>query len=209
MTDTVAVGAGPVAHSFKIVVAGSFAVGKSTLIRAISDTGVVGTEAPTSGPESLVKDTTTVGTEFGTLTVGDPEEAVELLLHGLPGQDRFRFMWDIVSIGADGFVLLVDARRPETWDETAAMAAYLREQIDVPMVIGANRGRGRPDLVDAVRRELGYELPVIPCDVTDPFSARELVVELLLLVLDSLPDELDDPLPEDPEPDRPHDLELT
>ncbi|HWJ61913.1 MAG TPA: hypothetical protein VNS19_08070 [Acidimicrobiales bacterium] len=203
MTDTIAVGADPVAHSFKVVVAGSFAAGKSTLIREISDTGVVGTEAPTSGPESLVKDTTTVGTEFGTLTVGDPDDPVELLLHGLPGQDRFRFMWDIVSIGADGFVLLVDAERPDTWDESAAMAAYLLDQVDAPMVVGVNRGRNRPELVTAVGQALGRDdLPLVPCDVTDRFSARELVVELLLLVLDALP--------EDPDPhlDRSPALEL-
>lgn len=187
MTDTIAVGAEPVAQSFKIVVAGSFAAGKSTLIREISDTGVVGTEAPTSGPESLVKETTTVGTEFGTLTVGDGDDAVELLLHGLPGQDRFRFMWDIVSIGADGFLLLVDAEQPDTWAESAAMASYLQGQIDAPMVVGVNRARDRPDLVGAVGAALGRDdLPLVACDVTDRFSARELVVELLLLVLDGL-----------------------
>ena len=191
MTDTIAVGADPVAHSFKIVVAGSFAAGKSTLIRAISDTGVVGTEAPTSGPEALVKDTTTVGTEFGTFTLGDPDGTVELLLHGLPGQDRFRFMWDIVSRGADGFVLLVDVEQPETWAEAAAMGAYLVEQVDVPLVIGANRGRTNLDLVGALGAATGLRAPVVACDVTDPVSARALVVELLVLVLDALPDEPD------------------
>lgn len=203
MTDTIAVGADPVAQSFKVVVAGSFAAGKSTLIREISDTGVVGTEAPTSGPESLVKDTTTVGTEFGTLTVGDADDAVELLLHGLPGQERFRFMWDIVSLGADGFLLLVDAEQPDTWAESAAMAEYLLAQVHAPMVVGVNRALSRPDLVDAVGEALGRDdLPLVPCDVTDRFSARELVVELLLLVLDALADE-------DPTLDTPPDLERT
>lgn len=194
MTSTIAADAGPVAHSFKVVVAGPFAAGKSTLIREISDTGVVGTEAATSGPESLVKETTTVGTEFGTLTVGEPGAAVELLLHGLPGQDRFRFMWDIVAVGADGFVLLVDAEQPVTWSEAAAMAADLEARLDVPLVVGVNRGSGRPDLVLAVAAALGRDdLALVPCDVTDPTSARELVVELLLLVLDRLPDEATDP----------------
>lgn len=200
MTDTIAADAGTVAHSFKIVVAGPFAAGKSTLIREISDTGVVGTEAPTSGPESLVKETTTVGTEFGTLTIGDDDDAVELLLHGLPGQERFRFMWDIVTVGADGFVLLVDAEQPGTWAETAAMADALHAQVDVPLVVGVNRARDRPDLVAEVGLALGRDdLLLFPCDVTDHFSARELVVELLLLVLDTIPE--DDPeLPLLPEP---------
>jgi signal recognition particle receptor subunit beta len=206
VTATIAADAGPVAHSFKIVVAGSFAAGKSTLIREISDTGVVGTEAPTSGPESLVKETTTVGTEFGTLTVGEPDDAVELLLHGLPGQERFRFMWDIVAIGADGFVLLVDAERPETWPESAAMAAYLEEQITAPVVVGVNRARARPDLVAQVAAALGRsDLVLVPCDVTDRSSARELVVELLLLVLDRLDgaEELDDDPSPSPDPELP------
>ena len=199
MTSTIAADAGPVAHSFKIVVAGSFAAGKSTLIREISDTGVVGTEAPTSGPEALVKGTTTVGTEFGTLTIGDADDAVELLLHGLPGQDRFRFMWDIVAVGADGFVLLVDAERPETWAESAAMADHLRTQVDAPLVVGVNRARGRPDLVTEVEAALGRDLFLFPCDVTDHASARELVVELLLLVLDGLAADDDLDLPPQPE----------
>lgn len=196
-------------HAFKVVVAGSFAVGKSTLIRQISDTAVVGTEAPTSGAEAAVKGTTTVGMEYGTLTVGDGEEAVELLLHGLPGQDRFRFMWDIVSTGADGFLLLVDAGRPETWAESAAMARHLRRHDPrVPLLVGVNRA-GDPATAAATAATTARALdladvPHAPCDVSDPASTRTALVELLLLVLDRLDD---DPGPHghdpDPDPHRP------
>ena len=111
-------------HTFKVVVAGAFGVGKSTLIRAVSDAAVVGTEAPTSGSEATVKATTTVGMEYGTFTVGRGAGAVELRLYGLPGQERFRFMWDIVAVGADGVLLLVDATRPDTWEDAAAAAEW-------------------------------------------------------------------------------------
>ncbi len=174
-------------HTFKVVVAGTFAVGKSTLIREISDTDVVGTEAPTSGDEAVVKGTTTVGMEYGTLTVGDGEGAVELRLHGLPGQDRFRFMWDIVSTGADGFLLLVDASRPDTWAETADMARHLQADASAPLLVGVNRADGDGELVDRLAHAIGVPIDLlVPCEVVDPDSARTAVVTLLLLVLDAL-----------------------
>lgn len=184
-------------HAFKVVVAGSFATGKSTLIRQISDTDVVGTEAPTSGSEASVKDTTTVGMEYGTLAVGDGDTTVELSLFGLPGQERFRFLWDIVSSGADGFLLLVDASRPDTWAETAEMADRLLQHADTPLVVGVNRLDGDDALLDDVVAALGIEGAVhVPCEVVDRASVREALITVLLLVLDRLDrtDDLDDPL---------------
>lgn len=192
------------AHTFKVVVAGAFGVGKSTLIRQISDSEVVGTEAPTSGSEAAVKPTTTVGMEYGTFTlVGDDDGdgAVELRLHGLPGQERFRFMWDIVSIGADGVLLLVDATRPETWAEAADVAGHLGGPAGPPLLVGVNRAGAVAGGVDAVARALS--LPAdrcSPCEVIDPDEAKAAVVDLLLLVLDEL-DRGASSGPEDPEGD--------
>ncbi|QXC59685.1 ATP/GTP-binding protein [Aquihabitans sp. G128] len=182
-------------HAFKVVVAGSFAAGKSTLIREISDTDVVGTEAPTSGAEAAVKGTTTVGMEYGTFAVGDGDLAVELSLFGLPGQERFRFLWDIVSAGADGFLLLVDASRPETWPETAAMATRLGGHHATPLVVGINRVGTDVDLFDRVVEAVGaLDAPHVACEVVDPASVREALVTVLLLVLDRLdPGEAPDP----------------
>jgi len=175
------------AHAFKVVVAGSFATGKSTLIREISDTEVVGTEAPTSGAEASVKGSTTVGMEYGTLLVGDGDQAVELSLFGVPGQERFRFLWDIVAAGADGFLLLVDAARPETWPETADMARRLSGHEGTPLVVGVNRVAGDADRFDEVVEALGVPHVVhVPCEVVDPRSAREALVTVLVLVLDRL-----------------------
>ncbi len=174
-------------HTFKVVVAGAFGVGKSTLIRAVSDAAVVGTEAPTSGSEATVKATTTVGMEYGTFTVGRGAGAVELRLYGLPGQERFRFMWDIVAVGADGVLLLVDATRPDTWEDAAAAAAHLAGADGPPLLVGVNRAAGRGDALEDIARIVGV-VPerCTPCEVVDPDGARGAVVELLLLVLDEL-----------------------
>jgi signal recognition particle receptor subunit beta len=176
-------------HDFKVVVAGPFAAGKTTLIAAISDTPVVGTEQPTSGLEAAVKATTTVGMEYGTYTVADGDLVVNLSLYGVPGQERFSFMWDIVAEGLDGLVLLVDATKPDTWADAAAVGRHFARHRGCPVVVGVNRTDDATVTADVARRlDLG---PVshLPCDPTDASSARELLVELLLLVLEEFDDE--------------------
>ena len=126
------------AFDFKVVVAGPFAAGKTTLIQASSDIPLVGTEAPTSGPESSVKAMTTVGMEYGTLTFAGELFDAELRLYGVPGQDRFSFMWDIMAVGMDGLFILVDAGRPETWSESAAVARHFAGIAHTPTIIGVN-----------------------------------------------------------------------
>jgi signal recognition particle receptor subunit beta len=173
---------------FKVVVAGPFASGKTTLISAISDSPVVGTEAPTSGGEAAVKATTTVGMEYGTYEVVEAGLHVVLHLYGVPGQSRFEFMWDIVGEGMDGLVVLVDATDPTTWGEAAEVERHFRAAFDPVSVVAANRAVDRPELVAAVRGAIPSAAHV-GCDVTDPRSARDLLVELLLQLLDELPDE--------------------
>ena len=75
-------------HEFKVVGAGPFASGKTTLINVISDIPVVGTEVPTTGDEALVKATTTVGMEYSTYATGDDEVEIVLHLYGVPGHRR-------------------------------------------------------------------------------------------------------------------------
>ncbi len=175
---------------FKIVVAGPFAAGKTTMINAISDDDVVGTEAPTSGAEAAVKATTTVGMEYGTLRAAGEGFSAELSIYGVPGQERFKFMWDIVGTGMDGFFLLVDASRPETWSDSLAVGNYFRQTRSTPIVVGVNRAAGRPDLVDEIRTAVPLEgAHYLGFDVVDRDGVRGALVELLGLVLDSLPDE--------------------
>lgn len=167
-------------HEFKIVVAGPFGVGKTTLISNISSSEVVGTEVPTTGDEAYEKDSTTLGLEYGRLEVRAGDYDIKLLLFGTPGQARFRFMWDVISVGADGFVILVDASRPETWAEASEMASYFIARHAHTCIVGANRTDVGTDSYERLVDFLDVEdIPVIPCNVTDERSSRDLIVELL------------------------------
>ena len=176
-------------HEFKVVVAGPFAAGKTTLIRRISDGVVVGTEQPTTGAEADVKATTTVGMEYGTYTVDDEELSVRLHLYGVPGQKRFSFMWDIVSDGMDGLVLLVDGTRPATWPEAIEVGRHFEALHPTPVVVAVNRAGDDGALVERVRAATGpLDAAYVACDVTEAASASTVLVELLLQVMDQLVD---------------------
>jgi signal recognition particle receptor subunit beta len=97
-----------------MVVTGPFNSGKTQFIRAISEIDVVSTERKISSDPEKVKDETTVAMDFGRITVDDD---LILYLFGTPGQKRFDFMWEILSEGMLGFVVLIDSARPETFRE--------------------------------------------------------------------------------------------
>lgn len=173
---------------FKVVVAGPFAAGKTTMIRTISDDEIVGTEAPTTGAESAVKATTTVGMEYGTMYAEGHGFTAELNIYGVPGQDRFEFMWDIVGTGMDGLFLLVDASRPDTWSESLLVGQHFQMARTAPIVVGVNRAHGDADL----HRQACEAVPLdgaayVAFEVTEPGQVRTALAELLTLVLDQLP----------------------
>lgn len=175
---------------FKIVVAGPFAAGKTTMIAASADGPLVGTEAPTSGGEAAVKATTTVGMEYGTLALATDTFSVELNMYGVPGQERFSFMWDIVGVGMHGLFLLVDADRPETWATSATMASHFRNISSTPVVVGVNRASTRPEVVEQVRQAVPVpNASYVGFEVVDPQDARNALLELLLQMLDQMDDE--------------------
>ena len=102
-------------QTVKMVVTGPFSAGKTEFIRSVSEIDVVSTERKiTSIQEKAIKEATTVAMDFGRITVDDD---LVLYLFGTPGQRRFDFMWEILSEGMLGFVVMVDSTRPETFRE--------------------------------------------------------------------------------------------
>jgi len=176
-------------HTFKILVTGPFAAGKTSLIQAISQSPVVTTEVATSGEEAAVKANTTVAMDFGTFALSpldDSDELVHLLMFGTPGQERFRFMTDILKADVDVVTFVVDGRAPATFQEARSMLALVMSDLRVPLVIAVNRCDDR-DQARAVAEYLGAstDVPAIPCQLIDPDSGREVVAEVLVALLEA------------------------
>ena len=174
--------AGP--GELKIVFTGAMGAGKTTAITALSDSGTLSTEVPISdGTATAHKRLTTVGFDYGECRL---DEGLTLRLFGTPGQERFRFMWDILAQGAFGLVVLADDSRP---DAIAEVLHYLRAFAPlVPprrTVVGVGRLGDAPGArLDAYVGQLsaaGFELPVLDVDVR-----RAADVRLLMSVLVSM-----------------------
>lgn len=172
--------------AFKIVVAGPVGAGKTTFINTISEIETVATEAPISdGTGTADKVTTTVGIDFGRITLGG---GLELYLFGTPGQARFDFMWDIVSTGMLGVIVLLDCEQPETYEHARAQLEHFRSRGDVPAIVAANKvvdfDAERPNIVAA----LGLDDSdfVVPTNALDRAAVKQTLIELLELVVASL-----------------------
>ena len=106
-------------QTVKMVVTGPFSAGKTQFIQSVSEIDVVATERKISNvAERSVKEATTVAMDFGRITV---DEDLVLYLFGTPGQKRFDFMWEILSEGMLGFIVMVDSTRPETFREARSI----------------------------------------------------------------------------------------
>jgi small GTP-binding protein len=174
------------AQAVKIVVTGPFSAGKTTLIRTISEITVLSTEKDITDETKSRKAETTVAMDFGRITI---DHDLVLYLFGTPGQDRFDFMWEILGEGMLGYVLLVDAERLESLSEAVAILAAFKKMAKVPFVVGLNRSDGSdPEAEIRVREVLALDdsVPVVPCDVTDRQSVKNVLLALLYAVVDSL-----------------------
>jgi small GTP-binding protein len=173
-------------QAVKIVVTGPFAAGKTTLIRTISEITVLSTERGITDDTKARKAETTVAMDFGRITI---DRDLVLYLFGTPGQERFDFMWEILGEGMLGYVMLIDAGRPETFPEALNILGAFRRMARVPFVVALNRtdgldARAENDLRDAL--ELSDGVPIVPCDATDKESVKTVLLALLYSVLDEI-----------------------
>lgn len=163
----------------KIVVTGHFNSGKTELIRTVSEIQVVTTETKRTDGRIGEKTTTTVVMDFGRVTV-DMETIVYLF--GTPGQERFDFMWEILSKNMLGFVVMVDSTNPEGISETEKIISYFKEISDVPYIVVANKqdlaGAASPEEITEILG-LSVEDPVLPCVATNTFQASAVIRAIL------------------------------
>ena len=170
-------------QAVKMVVTGPFNSGKTQFIQAISEIDVVATERRISSEAEKIKESTTVAMDFGRITV---DNELVLYLFGTPGQKRFDFMWEILSEGMLGFVVMVDSTRPETFREAKSILETFRAYAPTPYVVAANK----QDLSEAWELEdlrialrLDPAVKLLSCTATDKEKVKNVLLELLYSIL--------------------------
>ncbi|KPV54477.1 GTP-binding protein [Kouleothrix aurantiaca] len=181
-------------QAVKIVITGAYSAGKTNFIRSISDIDPVSTEYEvTDAQERELKHHTTVALDFGKIEISDE---VVLYLFGTPGQSRFDFMWEVLSEGCVGYVVMVDSCRPAHFVETQHLLARFATITDAPFVVAANKQDDPTALpISYIRRrlQLPFEIPVLPCVATERESVKNVLLTLLDHIDRSIPEEAIDP----------------
>jgi signal recognition particle receptor subunit beta len=181
-------GGNPRQHrAIKILLAGGFGVGKTTLVGAVSEIKPLRTEELLTQSSARVdstvgverKTTTTVAMDFGRISL---REDLVLYLFGTPGQERFWFMWDELAIGALGAVVIADTRRLA--DSFPAIDYFERREIPFIVALNQFEGSRQYDPEDVrVALDLDQHLPIVMCDARSRESAKEVLIRLVEHVL--------------------------
>lgn len=178
-------------QTVKMVVTGPFNAGKTEFIQTVSEIDIVSTERRISSEAERVKETTTVAMDFGRITVDDE---LVLYLFGTPGQKRFDFMWEILSEGMLGFIVMVDSTRPETFREARTILETFRAYAPTPYVVAANK----QDLADAwdiedmrIALRIDPSVKLLPTVSPDKASVKGIILELLDAILAELDSQTD------------------
>ncbi|MBB4158243.1 GTP-binding protein [Streptomyces cinereoruber] len=169
-------------NGLKIVVVGGFGVGKTTLVRSVSEIRPLSTEETMTQAGEEVDDltgvsgktATTVAFDFGRITL---DARNVLYLFGAPGQERFWFLWDRLFAGALGAVVLVDTRRiDDSW-----YAIDRLERLGLPFVVACNDFGGPRHSAAEVREALDLEpyVPLVDCDARTRESGKEVLITLV------------------------------
>ncbi|MEY4749086.1 MAG: hypothetical protein RIQ60_1300 [Pseudomonadota bacterium] len=168
----------------KIIFTGPVGAGKTTAIASISDIDPIRTDENASDMTQKRKGATTVAMDYGMIRLG-PKEKVHL--YGTPGQERFDFMWDILTKGGIGLVLLLDNTRPTPFEDMKFYIGAFREFIEnTRMVVGVTQmdTRATPSIDDYVRQMKDLEViaPVFEIDARRRDDVSTLIEALLLSI---------------------------
>jgi uncharacterized protein len=169
-------------EGLKIVIVGGFGVGKTTMVRSVSEIRPLSTEetmtqagVDVDDPSAVDgKTTTTVAFDFGRISL---DEQLVLYLFGAPGQERFWFLWDRLFAGTLGAVVLVDTRRlADSW-----YAIDRLEHHGTPFIVARNNFPGSTHSIEDVRDALSLPagIPLVDCDARDRRSAKQVLITLV------------------------------